>query len=676
MAFPAAPRQMRDALIVESLKDYVKFGLVGIAPCAALAIGVLGDVDRIRLITWCTACVTCLVSMTALAGCALTSRGDQPIRIAYAVSGGAHAVVSLLVGLLPLLVPAPADRADIVLAYLLLAVGTAVSGLLLTGPDSWLFITVQGALLGTSTVVILVGVPGVPRAFAVLVLAVLALVLGGRASQNRLLMMVVDSRNTAQDLARALSEERDNAVSENERLAVENESLARQAEQDSMTGLANRSSFLEVVTETIERNKCFGQHLAILFIDIDRFKLVNDSLGHAAGDDLLITIANRLRQTTRSEDLVTRHGGDEFTVMLSRVRTAQDAVRVAERIRAAVAEPITICGHRVETTASIGVAFHALDSDRAADLLRFADAALYRAKDLGRNRIEVFDDSLRGSLNHRFSDESELRDALDSGQVVPWFQPVVDMETGKIVGAEALARWVHPHRGVIPPVEFVPMALEAGFASALTTCITEPALAFRQTVAPLVPPEFRVAVNVSVSPKDLGETIPVLTKMIREADLGPECLTLEITERVMISDVERARAALTGARDMGFAIALDDFGTGHSSLSLIRDLPLDIIKIDRSFVRGMAGNEADAAVIAAVIEMAKKLSLGVVAEGIEFAEDVTRLAEAGAVLAQGFWYSPAVPAEEFERWLREGPPWQNSARNHPKPPKQLIHRPQ
>jgi diguanylate cyclase (GGDEF)-like protein len=385
--------------------------------------------------------------------------------------------------------------------------------------------------------------------------------------------------------------------------------------------------------------------------------MINDAMGHAAGDELLVTVADRLRGCLRAGDSAARHGGDSFTALLTGLDTVEDAADAAERVRVALNQPLTVGGQRVECSVSVGVAIDVQLADSAEDLLRHADAALYRAKDGGRNRVQIFDQASRTTIECKLGDGAELRDAMAAGQFVAWFQPIVEMSTGRIVGAEALARWMHPRHGVLAPGRFLPLATEIGVISMLSRQICLQTMALRRDIAPLVDPSFRLSFNVGIGEYSLVQIIDRIMVAATELGAPPSGLTLEILETAVIDEVEAAGRALTVLRKEGFAVALDDFGTGYSSLSLLRDLPLDTIKIDRSFVQRMAGSPADAAIVESVLDLATHLSLGVVAEGVETDDEVARLISLGATRAQGYRYSPAVPPQEFVSWLRDGPPW-------------------
>ena len=426
---------------------------------------------------------------------------------------------------------------------------------------------------------------------------------------------------------------------------------------DDLTGLANRARFLDRVRSAMADGGRADTRIAVLFLDVDRFKMINDALGHTAGDELLRVLADRLRGCLRAGDVAARHGGDSFTALLTGLERIEEATEAAERVRAVLSRPVTINGQRVECSVSVGVTCDVRAGDSADDLLRHADAAVFRAKDGGRNRVSVFDQSSRDTLEHKLVAGVELRDALEAGQIVAWFQPIVEMATGRIVGAEALARWIHPVEGVLAPGRFLQLAQDIGIVSVLSRSIALQTMDLRRDLAPLVDPAFRLSFNLGIGEFNLVQIVDRIMIAAVEHEAPPSGLTLEILETAVIEDVEGAGIALALAREAGFAVALDDFGTGYSSLSLLRDLPLDTIKIDRSFVQRMAGSPTDAAIVESILDLAGHLHLGVVAEGVETASEAAHLAGLGATRAQGYLYAPAVPAEKLTTWLREGPPW-------------------
>ncbi|HEX2810856.1 MAG TPA: EAL domain-containing protein, partial [Kineosporiaceae bacterium] len=435
-------------------------------------------------------------------------------------------------------------------------------------------------------------------------------------------------------------------------------SAARSAAMtDELTSLANRAVFIEQVRSSLAQARRQGTHIAVLFLDIDRFKMINDAMGHAAGDQLLVEMASRLRSCLRSGDVAARHGGDEFAVMMTGMTSPEDGWAAAERLRNTVGEPLMVGQQRVDCSVSIGVAVDVDGLDGPEDLLRHADAALYRAKDAGRNRVELFDLATRETIKLRVADEVELRDALAGGEIVAWYQPVVDLRSGRIVGGEALARWIHPTRGLILPGMFLPLAMEVGLISTVSRRIALDTMDLRAEITDYVPASFRLSFNLGVGEFNLLEIIGRVMKATEGRDALRSGLTMEITETAVIHGLKEAGRALGQAREEGFAVALDDFGTGYSSLSLLRDLPLDIIKIDRSFVQRMAASPTDAAIVEGVVDLAARLGLHIIAEGVETDREVDHLMRLGAMHAQGFRYAPAVPAEEFTRWLRHGPPW-------------------
>jgi diguanylate cyclase (GGDEF)-like protein len=651
----AVPPQVATRLSRHALGQVARFSPGGLVAGLGLAGCVWSQIDHVRLMAWLAGCDALILLAVAAARLALRSDRPEAIRRAEWTVGVTYAVQGILVGLLPVLVPADDPLTDAVFA--LFAVASATATLVISGPSLLLFLTCQVAMMGSLVATTLVGLAGLPRSVGVVEALFVVVLVMARAEHVAGIRQAAAHAAVAEQLAADLAAERDRTLAANAELAELNEQLTHQAGHDTLTGLANRELFLSHLEVALPRARRLGLHAAVLFVDLDRFKVVNDASGHAVGDRLLQLVAARALAAVRGGDVVARHGGDEFTILLPAVGWVQDALDVAERLRVALDEPFDVDGQRIDTSASIGIALDTVATDQGEDLLRHADAALYRAKDGGRNRIEVFDESLRNSTRRRLSDEAELREAIDQGQIVPWLQPVVELRTGAIVGAEALARWVHPERGVLLPGAFFELAVESGVSGRLGASVARQSMALRRRFESLVSPDFRLAINVAARALTLEAIVDAIADMSDDCGTAPGGITIEITEHSVITNLPAAREALTRARALGFSVALDDFGTGYSALSLLRDLPLDTIKIDRSFVRGMAENPADAAVIASVLDLAGRLGLRAIAEGVESDQDAERLMAAGAFLAQGFRYSRAVPAAEFEGWLTGGPPW-------------------
>jgi diguanylate cyclase (GGDEF)-like protein/PAS domain S-box-containing protein len=442
-----------------------------------------------------------------------------------------------------------------------------------------------------------------------------------------------------------------------ERQAIE-DAIRERAVHDPLTGLPNRVLFVDRLEHALSRLGRQRSQCAILFLDLDHFKLVNDSLGHHVGDELLAAAAPRLKQALRASDTVARFGGDEFGVLLEDVVSERDAIDTAERIAAIFARPFVLSGSEHFVTTSIGIAL-ARGGERADELIRDADAAMYRAKDRGRARYEVFDEGMRGRAIERLRVENDLRRALERGELRLEYQPVVSLKNFAIVGVEALLRWRHPDRGEIPPSEFIPIAEENGLIEPIGRWVLEQACRqgaawyrARPDAAPIT-----ISVNLSAVQVTRRSLPDVVGEVLRSTGLEPACLSLEITETVMVRDADGLGEVLRALKALGVRLVLDDFGTGYSSLSYLTRLPLDVLKIDRSFVDGLGSEPRDTAITEAIIAMSRALSLDAVAEGVETSDHVRELSRLGCGLAQGFYFSRAVPPEHITHALEHGPLW-------------------
>lgn len=439
--------------------------------------------------------------------------------------------------------------------------------------------------------------------------------------------------------------------------------LEHQATHDPLTGLPNRTLLLDRLTMALARAQRHRTHVAVLFLDLDQFKVINDSRGHSFGDRLLRGIAERLRSALRPEDTVARFGGDEFVILCEGLAGEPEAIALAERIQAVLGERFELDGTEVFLGTSVGVAYHAPgggDGQRAPEtvatpenLLREADTAMYRAKERGRGGIVVFDETLRSRNLRRLEVETDLRRALDRGELVLHYQPIVDLRTGEVQHLEALLRWHHPRRGLLGPDDFVRIAEESGLILPVGAWVLETAChqlaAWR--AAGVGPPTLGVSVNLSRRQLTDPGLPGHLEATLAAADLEAGSLAIEVTESLLMDDVELSRTFLAHLRALGVRLAVDDFGTGYSSLSYLRSFPVDQLKVDQSFVSGLGPDGGDEAIVAAVIRLAESLGLDTVAEGVETEAQRRLLVQLGCHLGQGHRFAPATPPEQVPSLL-------------------------
>jgi diguanylate cyclase (GGDEF)-like protein len=434
--------------------------------------------------------------------------------------------------------------------------------------------------------------------------------------------------------------------------ARQREKIASLSLRDPLTGLPNRALLLERLAGAVRGHRAAQQSLAVLFFDLDDFKVVNDSLGHPAGDSLLRQVVERLRDGLRSAHLVARFGGDEFVVVCERLRHPAEAVMIAERLAESIrSRPFVLEGHEHHITASVGVATDAAGLSDADTLIRDADAAMYRAKSAGRGRVEIFDELLRRRIVDRVGLERDLRGALDRCELFVVYQPIVTPADSR-PRAEALVRWRHPTRGVVTPAEFIAVAEDSGLIHELGDRVLQIACAqaaqWRAEVPRLA--DLRVSVNVSARQLADGGFPSRVAGALAASGLDPDALVLEITESAVLSDGGEAESRLRGLRALGVGIALDDFGTGHSSVTSLLRLPLLSIKLDRSFVAGVLDNPRHASVIKGLVALAADLGLLTIIEGVETREQLELLESIGCLNFQGYYFSRPVEADAYAAW--------------------------
>jgi len=423
------------------------------------------------------------------------------------------------------------------------------------------------------------------------------------------------------------------------------------AYHDALTGLPNRALFEDRLELALAHARRSREMLAVMFLDLDRFKTINDILGHAGGDELLRQAAKELEYIVRQGDTVARVGGDEFVFLLTGISRPEDAIVVADRILEYLRRPRLIQGQEFRVSTSIGVTVFPKDADDTENLLRNADTAMYRAKERGRDNYQFYKPSMEASLLHRLALENDLRHALERDEVLVYYQPVLDIASGKIIGTEALVRWQHPTRGLVNPDEFISLAEESGLISDIGDWVLRTACVQNKAWQDAGSKPLRVTVNISVRQLEREGLVTTVGRVLRETGLPPSSLHLEITEGAMMKNVNLIIAMLEDLRNVGVGITVDDFGTGYSSLSYLKRFPINTIKIDRSFVRDIATDANDAAIVTMVISMAHNLNLTVVAEGVETEEQLQFLREKGCDAFQGFLVSPPVTAAELEKLL-------------------------
>jgi diguanylate cyclase (GGDEF)-like protein len=427
---------------------------------------------------------------------------------------------------------------------------------------------------------------------------------------------------------------------------------------DSLTGLPNRRRFHELLQHAVDRARGdVRAAFAVMFLDFDRFKLINDSLGHGAGDDFLVQVSRRIADHLRPGDIVARLGGDEFAVLVQRLESERTAALMAERLMETLKQPFHVAGTELSTSASVGITFSAFGYERAEDVLRDADTAMYKAKAAGKARYALFDASLHTEVADRLRLEGDLRRAVDSGQLAVAYQPLIDLANGRVLGFEALARWEHPTDGPIGPAAFIPIAEEAGLMPRLTDFVLHCACRQLAEWQHLFPAAGPLSMSVNLSGHDLAHSALVarVTRALVESELRPQQLTLELTENILMSRLEGALPQLAELRRLGVALAVDDFGTGYSSLSHLSTLPIDSLKIDRSFVQALSAGSNEAAVVRAVVLLGQSLGKQIVAEGIETEAQHRQLAEMGCSIGQGYHFGRPMTAADATALLRRAP---------------------
>ena len=429
--------------------------------------------------------------------------------------------------------------------------------------------------------------------------------------------------------------------------------LTHQAFHDSLTQLANRALFTDRVERALRSADRGAALRAVLFVDLDDFKTINDSLGHPAGDELLVKVAERLRSCLRGGDTAARLGGDEFAVLIETMRTPKEAVALAERLIATLRAPFPLQGTEVSIDCSIGIAVSSSEEDKVDELLSNADVAMYAAKSRGKGRYELFEPNMRLMVLKRHEYNAALQRALDHQEFVLHYQPIVDLAANTIVGVEALVRWNNPERGLLPPADFVPVAEETGQIVPIGRWVLGEACrqARRWQVAFPSQPPLMVSVNLSARQLQRGELVDDVVEALDGAGLEPASLLLEITESVLMQDTEESLRTLRALKALGVRVAMDDFGTGYSSLSYLRSFPVDVLKVAKPFVDELSKGEEQAAFVEAMVQLGHRLRLAIVAEGIETAEQAAQLRRLGADMGQGYHLARPLPSEHMEALL-------------------------
>lgn len=424
------------------------------------------------------------------------------------------------------------------------------------------------------------------------------------------------------------------------------------AYHDKLTNLPNRELFHDRLKQAILKAKRHGHRVAVLFVDLDRFKPINDSLGHTAGDWLLRGVAKRLRKCIRETDSVARLGGDEFTIVVEHITQMQDAAKVAQKLLDHLSAPFAVEGNEIKVTASIGISLYPDDGSHMNSLIKNADIAMYRAKREGNNIYQFYNESVDSMAFERWELEISLRKAIENGELVMFYQPQVDLKHNKIIGLEALVRWQHPELGLLPPSKFIALAEESGLIVPIGEWALRVSCRQNKIWQELGFPPLRICVNLSPRQFRVMKLKESVSQVLEESGLDPNYLVLEITETNAMQNVDYTISTLKMLKDMGVKIAIDDFGTGYASLSYLKRFPLDILKVDRSFVNGLHTHHDDWAIVSAIVTMAHRLKLKVLAEGVENPEQLIYLRSLKCDEIQGFYFSRPVSADDLTEILK------------------------
>lgn len=440
-------------------------------------------------------------------------------------------------------------------------------------------------------------------------------------------------------------------TAELEKLAEE---FRHRAFHDTLTGLPNRAQLNERFASLASHAKRCQNHIGILLLDLDNFKTINDTLGHDFGDELLKLIAHRVQNVIRGEDIICRIGGDEFVIMAQDIKDAENLKSTADHVLSALREDMTLLGQRIKTSVSIGGALYPQDGKDLLTLKRNADLAMYSAKESGKNQYRLFDTNMTDSSNQRLIVQNDLQSAIENNELEIYYQPKVTIKNLKTCGSEALIRWHHPQEGFLNPDEFIPFAEENGLIKPMDYFVIRSVCQQIARWKAQGKPTHPVAVNLSGLHFQNEDVLKVLMTTLKETGIASHLLEIELTEAFLIDDPERALSILKKIRKLGVKVNLDDFGTGYSSLSYLRSLPIDIVKLDKSFIDRIVNDPQDRAVTQGIITLAKNLKLGMVAEGVENQEQLDQLKKMGCTVAQGYFFKKPCPATEFERWQEQG----------------------
>ncbi|MCK5356062.1 MAG: EAL domain-containing protein, partial [Methyloprofundus sp.] len=432
------------------------------------------------------------------------------------------------------------------------------------------------------------------------------------------------------------------------------QTIQQQANFDSLTQLPNRNLFFDRLQQAMVQAKRSNHLLGIMFIDLDGFKVINDSLGHSQGDIILQQIAERMKQVSRESDVFARFGGDEFTCLISNIKSVSDIIPFAEKLLQAIDTPVTVNDITLHITASIGISIYPANGDDAETLIKHADNAMYKAKEEGRNTYQFFTSQMHEQVLNHYRMGNDLKFAIKHNKFQVYYQPVVELKTLRIIGAEALIRWPHPTKGELLPEEFIHIAEDLNLISAIGELVLGSACRFMARLNKELQQSLHIAINFSNQQFIHQDCVEKSLKIIAESQIDMKHVIVEITESQMIAKQVHFIEQLNILRDNGIQIAMDDFGTGYSSLSFLKQIPLDILKIDKSFVQDILTDQSDASLVEAILDIASNFGLKVVAEGVELAEHVDFLNERDCLFAQGYYFSKPIPEEEFVRLVQKG----------------------